>query len=93
MARGFPTSKLTLLFAKWSLTTRLHASHASRRAGHEMVGRSANHVRQQITWARNHVWPTQFAAAGFPSGAAATEYWRPVRKQYHGRGGSWRLIA
>ena len=80
MAQGYPTQKLTLKFTKWLLSTRCRASHASRRKGHEMVGRSADQVKQQLTWARNHVWPTQFAAAGFPSGAAATEYWRPIRR-------------
>ena len=84
MAAGYPTRQLTLKFVKWLLSTRKRKSLASRREGHELQGRGASHVSQQQTHMRNHVWPMLFGRSGFPTGAAATEYWRPIRQHLEG---------
>ena len=62
-----------------------------------MQGRCGNSVSQQMTWARNHVWPALFGCAGFPTGPACTAYWRPIRDHLghvtEGRGGGARAHA
>ena len=97
MAAGYPSPELTLKFIKWLLTTRKQQSHVTRREGRELIGRSTKQVTLQLAWMRNHVWPTLFAAAGFPSGPAAVQYWRPVRKHVEslveGGGGGVRQLA
>ena len=84
MAAGYPSSELTLKFVKWLLGTRKRRSLASRREGHELQGRHASSVKQSFTHMRNHVWPTLYTQAGFPTGAEAREYWRPVRMHVDG---------
>ena len=72
MAAGYPTRQLTLKFVKWLLSTRKRKSLASRREGHELQGRHASSVKQSFTHMRNHVWPTLYTQAGFPTDPAFT---------------------
>jgi hypothetical protein len=82
---------------KWLLSTRMRELHATRREGREEVGRAASTVKQQATWMRNHVWPTLFAEAGFPTGQASAAYWQHVREHVDallgGSGGGVQQLA